>query len=350
MIGNNRHSDRTFVSEHICGRLAPSAGHADARLLSLVLPLSPSRAASLFRSLSISFRLSFLAYLLSFSSPGLSFRSLAHARPVPVLSLSVSSRARRSSLVLPRPSSLLSSLVSVRIGTSSALLASLFLFRAASLSAAAVYNHPLAVRSLARSLGPHRIRLPLCPAPPRASLHSSRSRPPPFPTLRLCLYPLRNRSLYFSSLSFSISLLFSRHLFRSSRPVFFLRPMLFRPTFMYRLVCLVCRTYIIQPYVCVRVRVRVHPPGRPSRAHRSRCAGDARVRIASIRVYGGKKWADVSSALVTAACKYAATEGARTRHACTGSVEELLPFLSASFLYRPGFSNIFARYPLRRRI
>lgn len=77
MIGNNRHSDRTFVSEHICGRLAPSAGHADARLLAR--PPVFTLAASLSRSLSISFLLSFLAYLLSFSTPV--FFSLAHPRP-----------------------------------------------------------------------------------------------------------------------------------------------------------------------------------------------------------------------------------------------------------------------------
>lgn len=217
MIGNNRHSDRTFVSEHICGRLAPSAGHADARLLSLVLPLSPSRAASL--SLSLALPLDIVPPLFP-RVPSLFFiPPVSPFARSPTFALCPYSLSRSPLALVARRSSLLSSPVSVRIGTSSALLASLFLFRAASLSAAAVYNHPLAARSLARSLGPHRIRhpLPLCPAPPRASLHSSRSRPPPFPTLRLCLYPLRNRSLFFSPLSFSISLLFSRHLFRSSR-------------------------------------------------------------------------------------------------------------------------------------
>lgn len=64
-----------------------------------------------------------------------------------------------------------------------------------------------------------------------------------------------------------------------------------------------------------------------------------------------KKWADVSSALVTAACKYAAAEGARTRHACTRSVEELLPLLSIFFFVSAGlFEYIRARYPFRRGI
>lgn len=86
-------------------------------------------------------------------------------------------------------------------------------------------------------------------------------------------------------LSFSLphlASLFPRPLFRSPRVFSFSDQRFFarRLCIVWRLVC---GTYIIQARGCVRVR-----PGRPSRA-RLAPRGDARVRIASIRVHGEKK-------------------------------------------------------------
>lgn len=246
MIGNNRHSDRTFVSEHICGRLAPSAGHADARLLAR--PPVFTLAASLSRSLSISFLLSFLAYLLSFSTPV--FFSLARPRPP----YAVPSRSPLA--LVPPPVS-----IPVRIGASSAPLSRRCSSFEASLSAA-VHNHPPAC-----SFGPRRIRYTrLAASPPRASSHSSRSRPPSLPTLRPCLYSFRNRSLFFSPLLSPISPPFSLALSFALPAVFFLRPTLFRPTFMYRLVS------GMRDVHHTSARVRTCAP-RPSFSRSSRAAG-----------------------------------------------------------------------------
>lgn len=261
MIGNNRHSDRTFVSEHICGRLAPSAGHADARLLAR--PPVFTLAASLSRSLSISFLLSFLAYLLSFSTPV--FFSLAHPRPP----YAVPSRSPLA--LVPPPVS-----IPVRIGASSAPLSRRRSSFEASLSAA-VHNHPPAARSVlvefaARSPLRHRAHLRILLA---RALHPFRRSVPVSIRSETALYfsllfspPSR---LPFPSPSFSLSPLFS---FSDQR--FFARRLCI-------VWCLVCGTYIIQARGCVRVH-----PGRPSRAHLAP-RGDARVRIASIRVHGEKK-------------------------------------------------------------
>lgn len=295
---------------------------------------APSRSSSRFhpRGLSLSLPLDIVPPLfprvpsLFFNPRFLLARSSASAL---CRTLSVSSRARPSPPVS----------IPVRIGASSAPLSRRRSSFEASLSAA-VHNHPPAARSvlvefaipgsplrhrahlrilLARALHPFRRSVPVSIRSETALYFSLLFSPPsrlPFPSPSLSLSPL---------FSFSDQRFFARRLCI--------------------VWCLVCGTYIIQARGCVRVH-----PGRPSRAHLAR-RGETRV-FESLRYafMGKKKWADVSSALVTAACKYAAAEGARTRHACTGSVEELLPFLSASFLYRPGFSNIFARYPLRRGI
>lgn len=325
MIGNNRHSDRTFVSEHICGRLAPSAGHADARLLALVLPFSPSRPLSLAPSRYRSSSLSSAAPSLFFNPRFLLARSSASAL---YRTLSVSSRAR--------PSSRLHSRSYRRVLRSSR--ASLFLFRSLSFRPRYITTLPRLVRSSSNSPPARRFAT----ARIFAFFSLAPSIPPGAPSPSL--FVPKPLSIFLSSSLPHLASLFPRPLFRSPR-LFSFSDQRFFARRLCIVWCLVCGTYIIQ----ARGRVRVRP-GRPSRARLSR-RGETRV-FESLRYafMGKKKWADVSSALVTAACKYAAAEGARTRHACTGSVEELLPFLSASFLYRPGFSNIFARYPLRRGI
>lgn len=324
MIGNNRHSDRTFVSEHICGRLAPSAGHADARLLAR--PPVFTLAASLSRSLSISFLLSFLAYLLSFSTPV--FFSLARPRPPYAV-------PSRSPLALVPPPVSPFPFVSARPPLLSRVVVPLSkpLFPPRYITTLPRLVSVL-VEFAARSPLRHRAHLRILLA---RALH---------PFRRSVSVSIRSETALYFSLLFSppSRLPFPSPSFSLSPCVFFLRPTLFRPTFMYRLAS------GMRDVHHTSARVRTCAP-RPSFSRSSRAAGEPRV-FESLRYafMGKKKWADVSSALVTAACKYAAAEGARTRHACTGSVEELLPFLSASFLYRPGFSNIFARYPLRRGI
>lgn len=262
MIGNNRHSDRTFVSEHICGRLAPSAGHADARLLAR--PPVFTLAASLSRSLSISFLLSFLAYLLSFSTPV--FFSLAHPRPP----YAVPSRSPLA--LVPPPVS-----IPVRIGASSAPLSRRCSSFEASLSAA-VHNHPPAARSVlvefaARSPLRHRAHLRILLA---RALH-------PFRMLRLRLYSFRNCSLFFSPFLSPISPPFSLALF-FALPVCFLSPTnAFSPdVYVSSGVWYAGRTSYKRAgaYVCAQAVLL---------ALVSRRGGDARVRIASIRVHGEKK-------------------------------------------------------------
>lgn len=188
------------------------------RAPSLSRPPAFTLAASLFRSLSISFRLSFLAYLLSFSLP-------PPPRPSPLARsfargciLSVSSRARRSSL-LSSP---------FRIGTSSALLASLFLFRGLSFRRryittlsrlARSSSNPPPARCLARRV--HlRILLALALYPPQRFISLPVSEP-------LSIFP---------SFSLPRSVSFFRAIFFARPGVFLLRPMLFPSTFMYRLV------------------------------------------------------------------------------------------------------------------
>jgi len=167
MIGNNRHSDRTFVSEHICGRLAPSAGHAAALFLSLSRP----PALTLARSLTPSRYLVPPLFPFFIAVPP---RSRVRIRPIP------------RSLALSRRS---------------------FSFDA-SLSAA-LRNHPLR-----DSLGPRRTAVP-CPPWRPASLHSSRSRASPLPIMpSLSLLPCG--ALYFSLHSLRLSLSPSLPLFLSS--------------------------------------------------------------------------------------------------------------------------------------
>lgn len=295
---------------------------------------APSRSSSRFhpRGLSLSLPLDIVPPLfprvpsLFFNPRFLLARSSASAL---CRTLSVSSRARPSSRVS----------IPVRIGASSAPLSRRRSSFEASLSAA-VRNHPPAARSV---LVEFAARSP--PLRHRAHLRVLLARAlHPFRRSVSVSIPFRNRSLFFPPFLSPISPPFSLALF-FALPACFLSP-----------------TNAFSPDVYVSSGVWY--AGRTSYKRAGACVCTEAVLLALVsrrgetRVFeslryafmGKKKWADVSSALVTAACKYAAAEGARTRHACTGSVEELLPFLSASFLYRPGFSNIFARYPLRRGI
>lgn len=155
-----------------------------------------------------------------------------------------------------------------------------------------------------------------------ASLRSSRSRSPPLPVIPSLLVFVLG-SLFFSQ----CRSLFAFHLSRSPAVSLSDQRSLARRSYIGP--CL-----LTSARVCARFR-------RPSRARSVR--RDTRMRIAPICVTKkkGKKnkhWTDVSSALVTTACKYAATDDERTRRACTGSVEELLPFLSVlPFCIGPAF-------------
>lgn len=264
MIGNNRHSDRTFVSEHICGRLAPSAGHADARLLALVLPFSPSRPLSLAPSRYRSSSLSSAAPSLFFNPPFLLARSSASALcryPLGLLS--------RSSL-LPSPFPF----VSAR----PPLLSRVVVPLSKPLFPSAVHNHPPAARSVlvefaARSPLRHRAHLRILLA---RALHPFRRSVP---------VSIRSETALYFSLLFSppSRLPFPSPSFSLSPLVFFLRPTLFRSTFMYRLVS------GMRDVHHTGARVRACAP-RPSFSRSSLAPrGDARVRIASIRVHGEKK-------------------------------------------------------------
>lgn len=307
-------------------RRAPSL--SDAR------PPAFTLAASLFRSLSISFRLSFLALPSLFFIPPFPLARTPTSAPCPH-SLGFSSRPRRS-----RPSTrphhfrsyrhvLRSSRIAVPLSTP--LFPPRYITTLSRLSLARSSSNPPPARHLAAAciFAFFSLALSTLSNPPSLSLSVS-------DTARYFSIPF---PLRFVSFFLAPSLSLSPPVSSSDQCFFARRLCIVR--------CLVCGTYIIQ--TCVRVRVH---PGRPSRAHLALMRGLETRVFGSLRYafMGEKKWADVSSALVTAACKSAATEGARTRHACTGSVEELLPFLSASFLYRPSFSNIFARYPLRRGI
>lgn len=144
MIGNNRHSDRTFVSEHICGRLAPSAEPADARFLSRVLPRHPralSFSLALSRSLSVSgsASLSRAPSSLFHSRPA---HSLARDHPVPL-----SAFLPRSSPDSPRVSLLSRPYRPPRSPLFSPRLSPRRFSFGASLSSA-IRNHPLATRSV----------------------------------------------------------------------------------------------------------------------------------------------------------------------------------------------------------
>lgn len=295
---------------------------APSRSSSLVFTL----AASLSRSLSISFLLSFLAYLLSFSTPA--FFSLAHPRPpyaVPSRSL-----LSRSSL-LPSPFPFVSARPPLLSRVVVPLSKPLFPPRY-------ITTLPRLVRSSSNSPPARRFAT--------ARIFAFFSLAPSIPSgaPSLSLFVPKLLSLFFPPFLSPVSPPFSLALF-FALPVCFLSPTnaFSLDVYVSSGVWYAGRTSYKRAgaYVCAQA-VLLAPVSR---------RGETRV-FESLRYafMGKKKWADVSSALVTAACKYAAAEGARTRHACTGSVEELLPFLSASFLYRPGFSNIFARYPLRRGI
>lgn len=265
MIGNNRHSDRTFVSEHICGRLAPSAGHADARLLARPPSFSPSRPLSLapsrYRSSSLS-----SPYLLSFSTPA--FFSLAHPRP-PYAVPSRSLLSRSSLLPSPFP------FVSARPPL-------LFSRRCSSFEAslsAAVHNHPPAARSVlvelaARSPPRHRAHLRILLA---RALH---------PFRRSVSVSIRSETALSIFPSFSLprlASLFPRPLFRSP-PVCFLSPTnaFSLDVYVSPGVWYAGRTSYKRAgaYVCAQA-VLLAPV--------SRRGENARVRIASIRVHGEKK-------------------------------------------------------------
>lgn len=278
MIGNNRHSDRTFVSEHICGRLAPSAGHADAR------PLSRPPAFTLATSLSLP--LDIVPPLFP-RVPSLFFIpvpscSLVHVHP---MSYSLGLLSRSSLLSSPFP------FVSARPPLFSRHCSSFH----ASLSAV-VHKPPshaarsVLIESTTRSPPRRRVHLRILLA---LTFHPFRRSISVSIRFETALY--FSLSLYFVpffSPSFSLSPAFS---FSDQR--FFAR----------RLCSVWCVRYVgytsynrACAYVCTQVVLLALISLR----------GNARVRIASIAFMGEKKWADVSSALVTAACKYAATEHA----------------------------------------
>lgn len=108
MIGNNRHSDRTFVSEHICIRLALFAVRACSLSPSLspslfLLPFLPSLSPILPLSLSLAVRSVLLASrspvsLVRFSRPAFSFESSLRFYPPKPPSL-----ARTPSHLFPPP-------------------------------------------------------------------------------------------------------------------------------------------------------------------------------------------------------------------------------------------------------
>lgn len=200
-----------------------------------------------------------------FFIPAVPSRSLVHVHPVPY-SLDLLSR---SSLVVPPLVS-----IPVRIGASSALLASLFLFRSLSFRSA-VHNHPPAARSVLVGSATARRRVHLRTLFAR-TLH---------PFRRSISVTIRFGTVLSIFLSSSLAISFSFF----SRPLFLSLPIISfsdQCFFARRLCivgCLVRGTYIIQAHVCVRVH-----PGHPSRAHPA-LRENARVRIASIRVHGEKK-------------------------------------------------------------
>lgn len=332
MIGNNRHSDRTFVSEHICGRLAPSAGSADARFLSRILPRSPPRALRLARSfpfpLDIWFRLSFPRAFLSFSPSSCSLPvphslSLAHPLSLPLVPPALVARltSRRSS---PRPYR------PPRFPLASPRLASSFLFRSLSFQRGP-RNHPLATRSVlvasAPRQPPRRVHLRILLA---RALHPLFDAASPL-SVRLAA------ALHFS-LPLAPSPPFPRVFFARGR-FLFLRPTGSLARSLYIALSLVCGTYIMRGCVCVRTRsapavlLASVPRGR-TRVCTDRF--DTRSRKKNGRMYRRRLSPPRVNTCRGGGC-------ARTRHACTGSVEELLPLLSTFFFVSAGAFRIYSR-------
>lgn len=222
-------------------------------------------AASLSRSLSISFLLSFLRRTFSLFQPPFSSRSLIRVRPMPY-PLGLLSR----SSLLPSPFPF----VSAR----PPLLSRVVVPLSKPLFPSAVHNHPPAARSVlvefaARSPLRHRAHLRILLA---RALHPSR---------RSVSVSIRSETALYFSLLFSppSRLPFPSPSLSLSPLVFFLRPTLFRSTFMYRLVS------GMRDVHHTSARSRACAP-RPSFSRSSLAPrGDARVRIASIRVHGEKK-------------------------------------------------------------
>lgn len=236
--------ERLFQNTYAAVSLPPPG--TPTRAFSLVLPFSPSRPLSLapsrYRSSSLSSR------TFSLFQPPFSSRSLIRVRPMPY-PLGLLSR----SSLLPSPFPFVSARPPLLSRVVVPLSKPLFPPRY-------ITTLPRLVRSSSNSL------CPLAASPPRASSHSSRSRPPSLPTLRPCLYSFRNCSLFFSPFLSPISPPFSLALFFALPAVFFLRPTLFRSTFMYRLVS------GMRDVHHTSARVRTCAP-RPSFSRSSRAAG-----------------------------------------------------------------------------
>lgn len=194
--------------------LSFSLSFSSSRFHPRILSLSPFLSFSHFRYLVPPL---FPAHLLSFSP----FRSFPLSRLHSPCTLSVSSRTRRPRRFSPLASPLII-LVLARPPLSSRIAVPLsrLLFPPRYIS-----NPSQLVWSLSNS---H-------PLDSRASSHSSRSRPPPLSIICLYLYPLRNCSLFFSLLHIPSRFSFLLSSFSLS-DAFFLRPTLFRSTFIYRLV------------------------------------------------------------------------------------------------------------------
>lgn len=299
MIGNNRHSDRTFVSEHICGRLAPSAEPADARFLSRVLPRHP-RALSFSLALSRSLSVSGSASLSRAPS------SLFHPRPAHSLApdhpLSLSrrsSRARRPTLLAS-----LSSLVRIvrRVLRSSRLVVSLSepLFPA---------RYVTTLSRLARSSS-NRPRQPS----PTAYIFTffSLALSTPFPRRSAVVSVRLVATLYFCITPSRVLPPVPPRLFRSQAFSFSDQQALSPVAYTLLGVWYAGRTSCEGARVCARE----HAP-RPSLS-RPFCVGG---RVCADRFdtrSRKKKWADVSSALVTAACKYGGCAHAPRVHWVSG--------------------------------